>query len=316
MHATLTYPPLPCGRFFTKSNVRGYCFGFNGQYKDDEVYGEGNAYAFEYRIHDARLGRFLSVDPLFRDYPWNSTYAFAENCVISGGDLEGKEHEIKIMFGSDAKYLKSVLQTGNAEKISNAIDNLLIAHHSLKNQTGKSTLNYHFNPMNRNTLQFFGNNDELLFTINRNSNPINSDDGPGGWTLTTAEGEGTGEWTRKGKPSGSINIDNLFPSGGAAPSLKGKKKYVQWFVDLFLAGADAGEKLEKGYNHFFKNNDENGFMPVESFPDSPITKKEMEDKKWVLYDKNKEPIDTFFTDPDQIGFTGKSTIQLKHESKK
>lgn len=60
------------------------------------MYGEGNAYAFEYRIHDPRLGRFLSVDPLFRDYPWNSTYAFAENDVIRCIDLEGAEKLAKI----------------------------------------------------------------------------------------------------------------------------------------------------------------------------------------------------------------------------
>ncbi len=33
----------------------------------------------------------LSVDPLARDYPWNSPYAFAENRVIDGIDLEGLE---------------------------------------------------------------------------------------------------------------------------------------------------------------------------------------------------------------------------------
>ena len=38
------------------------------------------------------LGRFWSVDPLFAQYPWNSTYAFAENRVIDGKDLEGKEY--------------------------------------------------------------------------------------------------------------------------------------------------------------------------------------------------------------------------------
>ena len=34
----------------------------------------------------------MSVDPLFRSYPWNSTYAFAENRVIDGIDLEGLEY--------------------------------------------------------------------------------------------------------------------------------------------------------------------------------------------------------------------------------
>lgn len=33
----------------------------------------------------------MSVDPLAAQYPWNSTYAFAENRPIDGIDLEGKE---------------------------------------------------------------------------------------------------------------------------------------------------------------------------------------------------------------------------------
>jgi RHS repeat-associated protein len=65
--------------------------GFQGQEGDDEMLGEGNALAFKYRVHDARLGRFLSVDPLAPKYPWNSTYAFAENRVVDGVELEGLE---------------------------------------------------------------------------------------------------------------------------------------------------------------------------------------------------------------------------------
>jgi RHS repeat-associated protein len=71
----------------------GYRFGFNGQEKDDEIKGSGNSYDFLFRIYDPRLGKFLSVDPLEREYPWNSPYAFAENRVIDGRDLEGKEWE-------------------------------------------------------------------------------------------------------------------------------------------------------------------------------------------------------------------------------
>jgi len=70
----------------------GYLYGFNGAEKENSLYGiEGSAYMFEYRIHDVRLGRFLSVDPLSKEYPWNSAYAFAENRVIDGIDLEGAE---------------------------------------------------------------------------------------------------------------------------------------------------------------------------------------------------------------------------------
>jgi uncharacterized protein (UPF0548 family) len=55
--------------------------------------GSGNSYDFLFRIYDPRLGRFLSTDPLEKEYPWNSSYAFAENRVIDGKDLEGKEWE-------------------------------------------------------------------------------------------------------------------------------------------------------------------------------------------------------------------------------
>ena len=68
-----------------------YRFGFNGMEKDNEVKGAGNSLSFEYRAYDARLGKFLSVDPLAASYPWNSPYAFAENDVISCKDLEGLE---------------------------------------------------------------------------------------------------------------------------------------------------------------------------------------------------------------------------------
>jgi hypothetical protein len=47
--------------------------------------------AFKYRIHDARIGRFLSIDPLAPDYPWNSPYQFSGNTPIAFVELEGLE---------------------------------------------------------------------------------------------------------------------------------------------------------------------------------------------------------------------------------
>ncbi len=70
----------------------GYRYGFNGQEKDNEVKGQGNSYDFINRVQDPRLGRFLSTDPLFADFAWNSPYSFAENRVIDGIDLEGLEY--------------------------------------------------------------------------------------------------------------------------------------------------------------------------------------------------------------------------------
>jgi RHS repeat-associated protein len=68
-----------------------YCYGFQGQEKDDEVKGSGNSYTTTWRQYDPRLGRWLSVDPLEKDYPWNSPYVFSENRVLDAVELEGLE---------------------------------------------------------------------------------------------------------------------------------------------------------------------------------------------------------------------------------
>jgi RHS repeat-associated protein len=76
------------GRFETSA---GYRYGFQGQEKDNELKGEGNSLNYEYRMHNPRVGRFFAVDPLAAKYPYNSTYAFSENRVIDGVELEGLE---------------------------------------------------------------------------------------------------------------------------------------------------------------------------------------------------------------------------------
>jgi hypothetical protein len=72
-------------------STQAYRYGFQSQESDPEWLGEGNAVAFKYRVHDVRLGRFFSVDPLAPNFPWNSEYAFSENRIISAIELEGLE---------------------------------------------------------------------------------------------------------------------------------------------------------------------------------------------------------------------------------
>lgn len=85
------------GRNLTNSMVtKDFRYGFQKQEEDDEIKGEGNSINFEYRMHDPRLGRFFAVDPLATKYPHNSPYAFSENRVIDGGELEGLEWVLKI----------------------------------------------------------------------------------------------------------------------------------------------------------------------------------------------------------------------------
>lgn len=89
------------GRNFTLAGAEKSRYGFQGQEMDDEFKGEGNSINYTFRMHDPRLGRFLSIDPLNGDYPWNSTYAFSENRVIDGVDLEGLEH----YYAADGSYM-------------------------------------------------------------------------------------------------------------------------------------------------------------------------------------------------------------------
>ena len=92
MIPTATYPPQP-----PRYDNGGYRYFFNGQEADNEVLGEGALHAFEYRMHDTRIGRFWSVDPLAGKFPWNSVYAFTENRVVDGRELEGLERDPKTL---------------------------------------------------------------------------------------------------------------------------------------------------------------------------------------------------------------------------
>ena len=71
--------------------------------RDDEVSGAGNSYTTEFRQYDPRLGRWMSLDPLFANFPWQSPYVAFDNNPIyftdplglaaKGGD-DKKEDEL------------------------------------------------------------------------------------------------------------------------------------------------------------------------------------------------------------------------------
>jgi len=64
-----------------------YCFGFNGQEKDDEVSGTGNTMTAEFWEYDSRLGRRFNIDP--KPIPSISAYACFKNNPIFLSDLKG-----------------------------------------------------------------------------------------------------------------------------------------------------------------------------------------------------------------------------------
>ncbi len=76
------------GRSFSST---AYRYGFNGKEKDNEVSGDGNEYDYGMRIYDARLGRFVTIDPLSKEYPGLTTYQFGSNSPIWMIDVDGLE---------------------------------------------------------------------------------------------------------------------------------------------------------------------------------------------------------------------------------
>lgn len=89
----------------------GYRFGFNGMEKDDDTYGEGNAYDFGARIYDSRLGRWLSVDPLQEKYPDLSPYNFVANRPLISVDPDGKKIYFVNSTGELVEATKTMLRT-------------------------------------------------------------------------------------------------------------------------------------------------------------------------------------------------------------
>jgi RHS repeat-associated protein len=91
------------------SNQNGYRYGFNGKENDKET-GSTTTYDYGFRIYNPALGKFLSVDPLTKSYPWYTPYQFAGNKPVWAVDLDGLEEVtstfFKAIFGSPAGYAK------------------------------------------------------------------------------------------------------------------------------------------------------------------------------------------------------------------
>ena len=78
-----------------KYNSAEYRYGFNGKEKDqDGEFGSITNYDYGFRIYNPAIGRFLSVDPLTKEYPMFTPYQFAANSPIWGVDLDGLELDI------------------------------------------------------------------------------------------------------------------------------------------------------------------------------------------------------------------------------
>ena len=105
-------------RSFTAFN--DYRYGFNGKEKDKNI-SSLTAYDYGFRIYNPAIGKFLSVDPLTRSYPWNSTYSFAENDVVRNFDLDGLEKIIYLIDKIGPKTYVTKMELLKAGPLGNGV---------------------------------------------------------------------------------------------------------------------------------------------------------------------------------------------------
>ena len=66
-----------------------YLFGYQDMLRENTVNGEGNMYSTEFRMFDARLGRWMSLDPLMDEFAWMSPFVAFDNNPIYFTDPYG-----------------------------------------------------------------------------------------------------------------------------------------------------------------------------------------------------------------------------------
>ncbi|CAM1340228.1 hypothetical protein TAMYLO_110007 [Tenacibaculum amylolyticum] len=91
-----------------------------------------NTHEWKYRVSDPAIGRFWQIDPLAEDYMYNSTYAFQENKLGMGVELEGLELAEWFMD----KVWHGVLGQPRGGNTSTHLDNTPTSSTPTKNITG------------------------------------------------------------------------------------------------------------------------------------------------------------------------------------
>ncbi|MBC7389049.1 MAG: hypothetical protein H7329_07560 [Opitutaceae bacterium] len=121
---------------------------FNGKEKDLEgICSVGSTYDYGFRIYNPVIGKFLSVDPLTKDYPELTPYQFAANTPIQAIDLDGLEPAFVMDFVRASEsgynniiekvndtYTKSMQAT--TDKISSVKTETVKKYYAVKKQTG------------------------------------------------------------------------------------------------------------------------------------------------------------------------------------
>jgi len=106
--------------------AESYRYGYNGKENDQE----SGLQDYGFRIYNPGLGRFWSVDPLSKTFPWYTPYQFAGNKPIWAIDLDGAEEKIVSEKLNDNEQFKSLLQIIESSKIIQSFHKQFEAQHN------------------------------------------------------------------------------------------------------------------------------------------------------------------------------------------
>lgn len=125
------------------ANSNEYRYGFNGKEKDLEgMGGGGSTYDYGFRIYNPHIGKFLSVDPLTKKYPWYTPYQFAGNMPIAAIDLDGLEEYVVVYFYKENKYKGfSLIHVPNEKRLESMPKGALYLTWKLSSSTSLKTEN-------------------------------------------------------------------------------------------------------------------------------------------------------------------------------
>ena len=203
-------------------------------------------YEYGFRWYDAAIGRFTGVDPIADDFPWVSTYDYAENEPVANIDLHGLQQggnmftaEIKsrienMVKGAQDDLNSAVNNTG--EKLSNVGEGIRKGYNQAKGYIESIVLGNQENPDNEDFhdqgsagggFQEFSSGNDLR----------------GKGTASTASAE-------EGAEVDIIEaVDLMFPSGGGSGGMDGIPDGIQRF-DKVASGVENTNKAvqEMGTN--------------------------------------------------------------------
>ncbi len=120
-----------------------YRFGFNGKEKDQDFQ---NNYDYGFRIYNPSIAKFLSADPLTKEYPWYTPYQFAGNKPIIAIDLDGLEplvatdyktledlgQKIELRYYSDIAKMVYISNTFEGKTVTDKLSSSMSSQEDLK----------------------------------------------------------------------------------------------------------------------------------------------------------------------------------------